>query len=84
MSPNPWSSVMMRMIFGRLPFKGFASAPMRVVIIAMIPKMNMNTFVQFQIIDPGHLLIVFCILTNDSKSETVSKKKQIWELTFEP
>jgi hypothetical protein len=28
MSPNPWSSVMMRMIFGRLPFKGLASASM--------------------------------------------------------
>jgi hypothetical protein len=61
-------------MFGLEPFKAFASTPMRVVIIAMIPQMNMNAFVQFQTVDPSNLLIVFSIFTNDSKKEIVSKK----------
>ena len=61
-------------MFGLEPFKAFASTPIGNVIIAMIPQMNMNAFVQFQVVDPRYLLIVFCILTNDSNSEIVSKK----------
>ena len=70
------------MMFGLEPFKAFASAPITVVITAMIPQMNMNAFVQFQIVDPKNRLMVFCILTNDSNIEIVSKKKKIWELAF--
>jgi hypothetical protein len=61
-------------MFGLEPFKAFASTPMRVVIIAMIPQMNMNAFMQFQIVDSKNRLIVFSIFTNDSKKEIVSKK----------
>ena len=71
------------MMLGLEPFKAFASAPITVVITAMIPQMNMNAFVQFQIVDPKNRLMVFCILTNDSNIKIVSKKKQIWELAFE-
>ena len=39
-------------MFGLEPFKAFASTPMTLVIIAMIPQMNMNAFVQFQIVEP--------------------------------
>ena len=62
------------MMFGLGFFKDFASAPIGTVIIAMIPQMNVNAFAQFKIDDPSDLLIVFCILTNDSKKEIVSKK----------
>lgn len=70
-------------MFGLEPFKAFASAPIENAIITMIAQMNMNAFVQFQVVDPRYLLIVFCILTNDSNIKIVSKKKQIWELAFE-
>ncbi len=71
------------MMFGLEAFKAFASTPMTLVIIAMIPQMNMNAFVQFQIVEPKNRLIVFSILSNDSNIEIVSKKKQIWESAFE-
>jgi hypothetical protein len=61
-------------MFGLEPFKGFASTPMRVVIIAMIPQMNMNAFMQFQIVDSKNRLIVFSIFTNASNTEIVSRK----------
>ena len=70
------------MMFGLEPFKAFASAPITVVITAMIPQMNMNAFVQFQIVDPKNRLIVISIFNNDSNIEIVSKKKKIWELAF--
>ena len=69
-------------MFGLEPFKAFASTPIENVIIAMIPQMNMNAFVQFQIVEPKNWLIVISIFTNDSNIEIVSKKKQIWELAF--
>ena len=62
------------MMFGLEPLKAFASAPIENAIITMIPQMNMNAFVQFQVVDPRYPLIVFCILTNDSNIEIVSKK----------
>jgi len=40
----------------------------------MIPQMNMNAFVQFQIFEPRHRLIVISISNNDSNIEIVSKK----------
>ena len=70
-------------MFGLEPFKAFASTPIENVIIAMIPQMNMNAFVQFQIVEPKNRLIVNSIFNNDSNIEIVSKKKKIWELTFE-
>jgi hypothetical protein len=70
-------------MFGLEPFKAFASTPMTIVIITMIPQMNMNAFVQFQIVEPKNRLIIFSIFTNDSNIEIVSKKKKIWELAFE-
>ena len=70
-------------MFGLEPFKAFASTPIGNIIIAMIPQMNMNAFVQFQIVEPKNRLIVFSIFSNDSNIEIVSKKKQIWELAFE-
>ena len=73
----------MRMILGRLPFKAFASTPIEKVIIAMIPQMNMNAFVQFQIVEPKNRLIVISIFSNDSNIEIVSKKKQICKLAIE-
>lgn len=45
--------------------------------------MNMNAFVQFQIVEPKNLLIVNSIFNNDSNIKIVSKKKKIWELAFE-
>jgi hypothetical protein len=39
-------------MFGLEPFKAFASATIDNVIISMIPQMNMNAFVKFQIVDP--------------------------------
>ena len=62
------------MMFGLEPFKAFASAPMTVVITAMITQILAHAFVKFQIVDLRELVIVFCILNNDSKSEIVSKK----------
>ena len=70
-------------MFGLEPFKAFASTPIGNVIIAMTPQMNMNAFVQFQIVEPKNRLIVNSIFTNDSNIEIVSKKKKIWELAFE-
>ena len=70
-------------MFGLEPFKAFASTPIENVIIAMIPQMNMNAFVQFQIVEPKNRLIVFSILSNDSNIEIVSKKKQICKLAIE-
>ena len=63
-------------MFGLEPFNAFASAPVRNVIIAMIPQIDANAFVQFQIVDSKIRLIVFSIFTNDSKKEIVSKKKE--------
>jgi hypothetical protein len=65
------------------PLKGFASTPMRVVIITMIPQMNMNAFMQFQIVEPKNRLIVFSIFTNDSNIEIVSKKRKLGKLATE-
>jgi hypothetical protein len=65
------------------PFKAFASTPMRVVIITMIPQMNMNAFMQFQIVEPKNRLIVFSIFTNDSNIEIVSKKRKLGKLATE-
>ena len=70
-------------MFGLEPFKAFASAPMFVVITAMITQILANAFVKFKIVDPRDLVIVFCILTNDSNSEIVSKKKKIRKLAFD-
>lgn len=70
-------------MFGLEPFKAFASTPIENVIIAMIPQMNMNAFLQFQIVEPKNRLIVFSIFTNDSNIEIVSKKKQICKLAIE-
>ena len=70
-------------MFGLEPFKVFASTPMTIVIITMIPQMNMNAFVQFQIVEPKNRLIIFSIFNNDSNIEIVSPKKKIWELAFE-
>jgi hypothetical protein len=61
-------------MFGLEPFKAFASAPVRNVIIAMIQQIDANAFVQFQIVDSKNRLIIFSIFTNDSKKEIVSKK----------
>ena len=61
-------------MFGLEPFKAFASATKTVVVIAMKTQIPANAFVQFQVVDPRDLLIVFCILTNDSKKEIVCKK----------
>ena len=69
-------------MFGLEPFKAFASTPIENVIIAMIPQMNMNAFVQFQIVEPKNRLIVFSIFSNDSNIEIVSKKKQICKLAI--
>jgi hypothetical protein len=63
-------------MFGLEPFKAFASTPIENVIIAMIPQMNMNAFVQFQILEPKNRLIVFSIFTNDSNIEIISQKKE--------
>ena len=63
-------------MFGLEPFKAFASTPIENVIIAMIPQMNMNAFVQFQIVEPKNRLIVISILTNDSNNKIVSQKKE--------
>ena len=65
---------MITMMLGLEPFKAFASAPIENAVITMIPQMNMNAFVQFQIVEPKNRLMVFCILTNDSNIEIVSKK----------
>ena len=70
-------------MFGLEPFKAFASTPIENVITAIIPQMNMNAFVQFQIVEPKNRLIVNSILNNDSNIEIVSKKTKIWELAFE-
>ena len=70
-------------MFGLEPFKAFASTPFENVIIAMIPQMNMNAFVQFQIVEPKNRLIVNSIFYNDSNIEIVSKKKQICKLAIE-
>lgn len=70
-------------MFGLEPFKAFASTPIENVIIAMIPQMNMNAFLQFQIVEPKNRLIVFSIFSNDSNIEIVSKKKQICKLAIE-
>ena len=70
-------------MFGLEPFKAFVSTPIENVITAMIPQMNMNAFVQFQIVEPKNRLIVNSTFTNDSNIEIVSKKKKIWELAFE-
>ena len=67
-------------MFGLEPFKAFASGPIENAIITMIAQMNMNAFVQFQVVDPRYLLIVFCILTNDSNIEIVSKIRKILEI----
>ena len=83
MSPYPISSGIITMMFGLEAFKAFTSAPMRVVIIAMIPQIDANAFVQFQIVEPKNRLIVNSIFNNDSNIEIVSKKKQIWESAFE-
>ena len=69
-------------MFGLEPFKAFASTPIENVIIAMIPQMNMNAFVQFQIVEPKNRLIVFSIFSNVSNIEIVSKKKQICKLAI--
>jgi len=61
-------------MFGLEAFKAFASAPVRNVIIAMIQQIDANAFVQFQIVDSKNRLIVFCILTNVSNTEIVSKE----------
>ena len=63
-------------MFGLEPFKAFASTPIENVIIAMIPQMNMNAFVQFQIVEPKNRLIVIFIFNNDSNIEIVSQKKE--------
>ena len=63
-------------MFGLEPFKAFASTPIENVIIAMIPQMNMNAFVQFQIVEPKNRLIVISIFTNDSNNKIVSQKKE--------
>ena len=68
---------MITMMLGLEPFKAFASAPIENAIITMIPQMNMNAFVQFQIIEPKNLLIFISIFTNDSNIEIVSKKQCI-------
>ena len=60
-------------MFGLEPFKAFASTPIENVIIAMILQMNMNAFVQFQIVEPKNRLIVISIFNNDSNIEIVSK-----------
>ena len=70
-------------MFGLEPFKAFASTPIENVIIAIIPQMNMNAFLQFQIVEPKNRLIVFSIFSNDSNIEIVSKKKQICKLAIE-
>jgi hypothetical protein len=62
------------MMFGLEPFNAFASAPSENVIIAMIPQMNMNAFMKFQIVEPKNRLIVISIFNNDAKKEIVSKK----------
>ena len=63
-------------MFGLEPFKAFASTPIENVIIAMILLMNMNAFVQFQIVEPKNRLIVISIFTNDSNNKIVSQKKE--------
>ena len=68
------------MMFGLEPFKAFASTPIENVIIAMNPQMNMNGFVQFQIVEPKNRLIIFSIFTNDSNIEIVSKKRKLGNL----
>ena len=70
-------------MFGLEPFKAFASTPIENVITAIIPQMNMNAFLQFQIVEPKNRLIVFSIFSNDSNIEIVSKKKQICKLAIE-
>ena len=70
------------MMFGLEPFKAYASTPMTVVIITMIPQIDAIAFVQFQIVEPKNRLIIFSIFTNDSNIEIVSKKKKIWELAI--
>jgi hypothetical protein len=64
-------------MFGLEPFKAFASTPIENVIIAMILQMNMNAFVQFQIVEPKNRLIVISIFTNDSNNKIVSQKKNL-------
>ena len=63
-------------MFGLEPFKAFASTPIENVIIAMNPQMNMNGFVQFQIVEPKNRLTVIFIFNNDSNIEIVSQKKE--------
>jgi len=46
----------------------------------MNPQMNMNGFVQFQIVEPKNRLIIFSIFTNDSNIEIVSKKRKLGNL----
>ena len=70
-------------MFGLEPFKAFVSTPIENVITAMILQMNMNAFLQFQIVEPKNRLIVFSIFSNDSNIEIVSKKKQICKLAIE-
>jgi len=40
----------------------------------MIPQIDANAFVKFQIVEPKNRLIIFSIFTNDSNIEIVSKK----------
>ena len=63
-------------MFDLEPFKAFDSTPIENVIIAMIPQMNMNAFVQFQIVERKNRLIVIFIFNNDSNIEIVSQKKE--------
>ena len=69
------------MMFGLEPFKAFASTPIENVIIAMIPQIDANAFVQFQTVDPSDLLIVIFIFNNDSNIEIVSPKAKILEIS---
>jgi hypothetical protein len=69
-------------MFGLEPFKAFTSTPIEIVIIAMIPQMNMNAFVQFQIVEPKNRLIIFFIFSNDSNIEIVSKKTKNGKLAI--
>ena len=54
-----------------------------IVFNTMTLQMDAKAFAQSRFAEPRDLLIIFLILTNDSNEEIVSKKKKIWELTFE-
>ena len=58
---------MITMMFGLESFKGFASAPITVVITAMLPQRNAHVFAQFQIADSRDFLIGFSMFKNDAK-----------------